>query len=255
MIKGTAMELSVLVIMFVAILMSLYLAKKGREIPIRSMAGLDAIDEAVRRCTEMKRPIMVTTGIGGAGSPETIAGIAVVDHVARQCAKLDTPLIATTPNVVVLTLVEGVIGEAYTAEGKPEVYSPGKFTRYFGSQQFSFVAGVAGIFEREKPGAAIYFGYLMDEMLFMPEIGSRAGAFQVGGCTDPVTIGELVIMCDYTLFGEEIYAAAATLTGDPEIKASILAQDVGTWFSLVIAIGGVVLTLFGWDIIYKLLGW
>jgi len=38
-------------------------AKRGQDIPIRRIAGLDALDEAIGRATEMGRPVLYVPGI------------------------------------------------------------------------------------------------------------------------------------------------------------------------------------------------
>jgi hypothetical protein len=142
-------------------------------------------------------------------------------------------------------MIEGMIADAYTLEGKMLDYSPGKFTRYFGSHQFAYAAGINGIYEREGAAAGIYIGACYDETMTIPEIGHRVGALQIGGTIDPITMGQMTIMVDYAAFGEEIFALAADVTGDPYLKGAILSQDVATIVALALGVVGVLSILFG----------
>jgi len=55
------------VTLFVTIM--LYLARKGKTLPLRKLKSLKAIDEVVGRCAEMGgRPILASSGIGSVAS-------------------------------------------------------------------------------------------------------------------------------------------------------------------------------------------
>ncbi|MCA3009254.1 MAG: hypothetical protein INH34_12840, partial [Phycisphaerales bacterium] len=52
-----------LVVVGVAIIVAIELARSGRVVKIRRMAALDAVDEAIGRATEMGRPVLFIPGI------------------------------------------------------------------------------------------------------------------------------------------------------------------------------------------------
>ena len=66
----------------------------------------------------------------------------------------------------------------------------------------------------------------------------------------------VLVSCDYTVFGEEFYAAGAYFSKDPVLTGSLLAQD---WFKLAILacilIGSLSLTLAGNDWLSAMLYW
>jgi hypothetical protein len=64
----------------------------------------------------------------------------------------------------------------------------------------------------------------MDEALSLCEIGKRGGAFMIGGTDYLCYIPLFVAFCDYTLIGEEMYAAGAITSGDSDIMSSIAAD-------------------------------
>ncbi|MGB9586647.1 MAG: DUF6754 domain-containing protein, partial [Armatimonadota bacterium] len=49
------------------ILYKIFSARRGKRLYIRRVPGLNAIDEAVGRATEMGRPILFSPGISGLG--------------------------------------------------------------------------------------------------------------------------------------------------------------------------------------------
>jgi hypothetical protein len=61
----------------------------------------------------------------------------------------------------------------------------------------------------------------------MAEAGNASGAIQIAG-TDAVNqLPFFVTSCDYTLMGEELYAASAYLSRQPLLVGTIKAQDFG----------------------------
>ena len=55
------------------------------------------------------------------------------------------------------------------------------------------------------------------------------GARQIGGCDSTSQLPFFVTTCDYTLIGEELFAAGALVSGDQVSRSTIVAQD---WFKL-----------------------
>jgi hypothetical protein len=53
------------------------------------------------------------------------------------------------------------------------------------------------------------------------------GAIQVAGTAMPAQLPFFVAACDYTLIGEEFFAASAYLSHDPDQLGSLKGQDVG----------------------------
>ncbi|MDP8219768.1 MAG: hypothetical protein P9X26_00355, partial [Candidatus Stygibacter frigidus] len=106
--------------------------------------------------------------------------------------------------------------------------------------QFAFVAGVNGIMLREKTATNFYMGMFWAEALIMTETGSGTGAIQIAG-TDAVTqIPFFITTCDYTLIGEELYAASAYLAREPLMLGTLKGQD---YLKLIITILIIVGTL------------
>ncbi|MCX7625589.1 MAG: hypothetical protein N2Z21_05195 [Candidatus Sumerlaeaceae bacterium] len=214
--------------------------KVGRPMRLRRLPGIDAIEEAIARATEMGRPVLFIPGINDIDDIQTLAGINILSHVAYIAAEYDTPLIVACRRSVVLTISEEVVKAASLAAGRPENYIPNNM-RYLSDDQFAFTAGVNGIMLRERPASCIYQGCFYSESLTLAETGSMSGAIQVAGTANVAQLPFFVAACDFTLIGEEFFAASAYLSRDPSVVASIEAADRLKMVYLIVILVGVAL--------------
>jgi hypothetical protein len=53
------------------------------------------------------------------------------------------------------------------------------------------------------------------------------------------------VACDYTLIGEEYFAASALLSNDPRLLGSLKASDIIKIFLIVVIVVGCILATFG----------
>ncbi len=201
-------------------------ARAGLPIPsIRRIAGLEAIDEAIGRATEMGSPVHYSPGISAVTNADTIASFAILSYVAKRCAEYDTQLIQTNRNYIVHAVNEEIVRQAYLEAGRPDAYNPDD-VRYISGFQFAYCAGVIGIFAREKPSANLLFGYFFAEIMMILEVGAIHGAIQIGGTTNAVQIPFFMAAADYTLIGEELYAASAYISKEPVLTGTVVGQDL-----------------------------
>jgi len=96
---------------------------------------------------------------------------------------------------------------------------------------------------RERPAAHIMMGYFYAESLLLAETGSTTGAIQIAGTDAFTQLPFFVTTCDYTLLGEELYAASAYLSREPKLLGSLKGQDIGKGILIVvIALGSLLAT-------------
>ena len=74
------------------LMISVFWAEGGKEIFIREIPGIKAMEEAIGRATEMGQPVLFVPGILDFNEVETIAGINVLGHVAKLTAEYETEL-------------------------------------------------------------------------------------------------------------------------------------------------------------------
>jgi hypothetical protein len=240
--KGKVFSFWMLVVIILCLLYSMWRARKGRPVKIRKITGLDAIEEAVGRATEMGRPVHYCPGIGGISAieaPQTFAALGLMGYVAHLSAKLDVPLIVTICTPEVLPLAEETVRQAYLEEGKIEAYVPTNI-RFLSNQQFAYAAAVFGIMAREKPAANFLLGAFWAEALMLAEVGSEVGALQIAGTAQLSQVPFFVAASDYCLIGEELFAGAAYLSQDKMQLGSILGQDLGKAIVALLMLAGLI---------------
>lgn len=220
------------------------LFQKGKSLFIRKIPGLSALDEAIGRATEMGRPVLFVPGIGGLDIV-ALQALAILNHITRIAARYGSRVVVPTNDSVVFTLAEEVSREAYTAEDAAERYDPDD-VRYLSDNQFAFASGVVGILNREQVASACYFGSFFAESLILAETGHQVGAVQIAGTPSTTQIPFFLAACDYTIIGDEFYAASAYLSREPTLLGSLVGQDIGKGVLIALVIVGVILaSLFG----------
>ena len=120
------------------------------------------------------------------------------------------------------------------------------------TEQFSYAAAVEGIMVRDKPAAHIMMGYFYAESLLLAETGSQTGAIQIAGTDAYTQLPFFVTTCDYTLMGEELYAASAYLSKEPRLLGSLKGQDLGKAALILLLVVGTVLASAGIDVLTHL---
>jgi hypothetical protein len=216
-------------------------AKRGTKLFLRRIAGLEAIDEAVGRATEMGRPILFVAGIQDMDDVQTIAGLTILGRIARTVAEYDTKINMPVRASLVMTAAREIIKQAYVTAGRPDAYND-DMVHYVTDEQFGFVAAVDGIMVREKPATCFFLGAFFAESLVMAETGNSIGAIQIAGTAMPAQLPFFVAACDYTLIGEELFAASAYLSEEPRQLGSLKGADVGKVIAMVVILVGVIAT-------------
>jgi hypothetical protein len=218
-------------------------AKGGRELYIRKIAGLEAVDDAVGRATEMGRKIFYIPGIMDMDSMQTIAGVTILGRVAKLAAEYEAKLEVPVSRSLVMVTCRETVKEAYLNAGRPDAYND-NMVYYLTDDQFGYAAALDGLFLRDRPAAVFLQGQFYAESLILAETANSVGAIQIAGTAMPSQLPFFVAACDYTLIGEELFAASAYLSKDPKLLGSLKGQDVGKFiFLLVILVGVFFLTI------------
>lgn len=236
-----------MLIFSVVILIYTRWARSGKKLFIRKINGLDEVEEAVGRATEMGKAVLFIPGINEIDQIETIAGISILGRVARITARYETPLLVPVNYPMVLAAGQEVVQQAYIEEGKSDFYSK-DIVRYVAGEQFAFAATVNGIMMRERPATNIYMGAFYAESLLLAETGNAAGSIQIAGTAQPAQLPFFIAACDYTLMGEELYAASAYLSREPLLLGGLKGQDWMKILLIALILIGIITASFGfWD--------
>lgn len=237
-------KLIILLTFFLFGFLILYFIKRARKIElfIRRIAGLSAVEEAVGRATEMGKPVLFVPGLSGMSDVATIAALNILSEVAKKIAQYDVKLIVPNNDPIVYTVAREIVKEAYTSVGRPDAFNPDSVF-YLTDSQFAYAAGVDGIMVRERPATNFFCGYFYAESLILAETGAQTGAIQIAA-TDSITqLPFFIVACDYTLIGEELYAASAYLSKEPILLGSLKGQDYGKFLIIIILISLSIISL------------
>ncbi len=242
--KGRIGMLILLTLMTAIIIYYIETGKKGRKLYIREIAGLAAVDDAVGRATEMGKPVLYVPGIMDMDDIQTIASIVILGRVARKTAEYGSTLLVPTSRSIVMSVAQEVVKEGYIQAGRPDAFNKENI-QYLTDDQFGYAAGVDGIMVREKPAAIFLLGTFYAESLILAETGRSVGAIQIAGTAMPSQIPFFVAACDYTLIGEELFAASAYLSREPKLLGSLKGQDAAKLFFMILIVIGVISATIG----------
>ncbi len=235
--------LGLLVTLCGAVLAYILAARRGMQMKVRRIAGLEAVDDAVGRATEMGRSCLFVPGVQDMNDIQTIASLTVLSQGRQDGRGVRRP--GRSADVTIARddrRARDRAGRITSQPAGPKPYHPDQ-VYYVTDEQFGYVAYVQGLMVREKPAACFYMGSFFAESLILAEMGNGVGAIQIAGTAQPAQLPFFVAACDYTLIGEEFFAASAYLSGEPDQLGSLKGQDVG---KLIVA-AGIIIGVVGRD--------
>jgi hypothetical protein len=238
-------------ILFAVIIFYINHARSGKKLFIRRIPGLNAVDDAIGRATEMGKPVLYVPGINDIDDPQTIASMSILSRVAEKTAEYGTTLFVPTCHAMTMTMAQQVVKESAIRVGRPDWYNVDNI-RYMTDDQFGYVSAVDGIMIRDRPATNFYLGTFYAESLILSETGHSTGAIQIAGTAMSDQLPFFVAACDYTLLGEELYAASAYLSQEPVQLGSLKGQDLGKLIFIALILAGVITRFFGWNFFYNL---
>jgi hypothetical protein len=192
----------------------------------------------------MGKPVLFAHGLHPMGSVSTIASINILSRVARRTAEFNTELRVANNDPIVMAVSQEVVKESYLNAGRPDAYTE-DMVFMVATEQFSYAAALDGMMVRDRPATNIMMGYFYAESLLLAETGASIGAIQIAGTDSYTQLPFFITTCDYTLMGEELYAASAYLAREPKLLGSLKGQDVGKAFILLVLIFGTLLATLG----------
>jgi hypothetical protein len=221
---GRINVLLLIVVFYGLVMLMVRRARSGREMHFRRIAGIDAIDEAIGRATELGKPVLFVPGTQDIDNIQTIASLQMLTSVATKAATYDIPIIVPLNRAFMVSVAEESVKQGYLNAGRLDAYNRDNI-RYLSDEQFAFTSGVTGIMMREKTAAHLYLGAFFGESLILSETGYATGAIQIAGTANIHQLPFFVVACDYTLIGEEYFATSGLVTRNPELLGTLKATD------------------------------
>ena len=126
--------------------------------------------------------------------------------------------------------------------GNPDAYDPASC--YFVAQNtLAYASAVCGTMVREKPATNFFMGPFHAESLVLAETGAGTGAIQIAGCDMVTQLPFFIVSCDYTLIGEELYAASAYLAREPLLLGALKGTDAAKLVFMIMLVVTSILSL------------
>jgi hypothetical protein len=186
--------------------------------------------------------------------PAYIAGISVLSRITRACARYGAMIYVTSINTESIPLLEETMETAYREEGKEDQFNSSEQLLVVTTHQASAAAFMMDLLATKQCAGNILVGSGTGSTFLVYETGARIGAMQLGAM--PGTGGGVAMaaaVCDYVMFGTEIYGAGAIASGEPAQIGSLIGEDVVKMIVTMIGILGWLAVQFGSTYIKDLL--
>ncbi len=128
------------------------------------------------------------------------------------------------------------------AAGRPDAFESDSVF-FLVENALAYAGAVSGIIVRERPAVNFFMGYFGGESLILAETGASTGAIQIAGTDQTTQLPFFVVACDYTLIGEELYAASAYISREPLMLGALKGQDYSKFIIFTLLILGTLISL------------
>jgi hypothetical protein len=229
-------------------------ARRGKLPKIRRIVALDAIPEGVGRAAEMGKPVYVIPGRASLDSSEatyTLAANSLLAYTAEIAAKAGIKVLVTAATPEVIPLFEDSIRSAYAVAGNPDLYSPTDIR--FAPSWSPWCQAVYATIARVRPGLNLIVGSFGHEVVNIGEIGHIYAGMNIGGTPSMSNMCFMVATCDYSFISEEVLAAGAYVSKNPDLLGTIESEDYLKAILLAIFVIGIILITIGNTAIIDLL--
>ena len=240
--------LVVILLILIAILLPFIYArvlKTGREVHLRPLPPIEAIESALARAAETGRPLHLSPGAGALHSsnyaPESFAGLMTAQRIAASAAQRGALVITSSGDAVTYLALRGAIHASYYDAGYSEDYNPQSMHLYADHDPLAFAAGVGQRYATDDMESSILVGDFGQSYLLLGEQGQQQGVPQIGGTVNAVSLAASTLTSHGTLYGEEIYAAEVYITPTPVGLARLLTHDLLRYILIGLIVASIIL--------------
>jgi hypothetical protein len=222
--------------------------KQGKTMTLRRIQAIDAMEEAVSRAVELGKPVHWTEGhpraskLYDARGVYLVASLAFLSRIAQLASEKGARLISSVGHPELYPVVKEVVSTQFTVTGNPDNYLEEDIQLM---PEYSYLAAVVGRLTREKPAAHIQIGYFWgQDSVAVPEVAQGLGAFSING-GQVGALQYLVVLSDYILIADELFAASAQITNDPVLIMDMVGLDLNKGLMIALVVLGTLLSTLG----------
>ena len=206
-----------------------------KDVKIRELGGINGLEEAIGRSTEMGKPILYVAGLKPIPAVSAIAAMNILNEVAKISARYSTPIISPHNNPVTMLTAKEEIKEGFLQGGNPDLINTSKIF-YITDSTFPYAVAVNSLVNETKPGAIFYMGTFYAESLILTEHAQGTGTIQIAGTDSVAQLPFFIVTCDFTLMGEELFASTAYIKKDTTSLKFLFLTDILKAFIILLII-------------------
>ena len=241
---------AILLLVLTGVIFLVLLILRGRKGPrpeIRPLSAFQDLWKETGYAAESGGAIHIALGTGGLNGEDaatSLAGAQVIEALADAAVSYEAPPLITVGNPTLLPLAQDLLRRAYERRDVAELYDPGR-VQFVAPSPVAYAAGAAHIVATENVTANTMYGAFGAEVSLIADAGARRDLPQLAAATDTRALGALYPATDRLAVGEELYAAAAQMTGKRRDLASLATQDILRVILVLVIVGGAVLAYLG----------
>jgi hypothetical protein len=167
-------------------------------------------------------------------------------RLSERTSQSDKPPIVTSGDASLAILSQDTLQSGYRAAGAEDQY---RFTtgRLTGLTPYSFAAGTMFVMEDEDVSANVVIGDLGSESALLVEAADRGDTDLIAASDNLSAQSVLYATSQDPLIGEELFASGAYVGAGPAHEASLQAQDVLRWLTILAILGGAIAKFLGFS--------
>jgi len=229
-----------LIVLSAILLLAITLRMRKRPVNLREIPALARLQHTLGLSIEDGTRLHIALGHGGlldARGGSALAGLATLRHIAERTSVSDKPSVASAGDPAIGLLAQDTLQAGYQAAGVGELYVPTS-GRVTGLSPFSYAAGAINILQNENVSANIMIGHFGSEAALLAEASDRENVIVIGASDNLAGQAALFASAQDSLIGEELFATGAYLGAGISHAASLTAQDILRWATILILLGG-----------------
>ncbi|MBF0408869.1 MAG: hypothetical protein HQM10_16090 [Candidatus Riflebacteria bacterium] len=238
-------KIIVLIILFFVsaeLLYNFFRKKSPESFYVRHIPALDAIDSILGMSAETGKSVLFVPGIKDVEDMQTMAAMNLLGKISEKSSILQVPVFVPVSHSFTMTVAQDVVKRSFINVSKPYKEALDRVT-YLSDDQLAFAAGVIGIMNRDNPAACFFFGNFLAESLLLSESAAAIGCVSIGGTAETSQIPFFIVSCDYTIIGEELFAASACVSKSEKDLATLRTLDMIKLISIAVILAGCIIKM------------